>query len=213
MSIYPIVDAASDELLQAFHSLVPVVAEQAGVSEPDALYHLRRTLMDRLKGLKLSDRIDYKDDGRTATWRVRLQIWHATGGEEQASCVADTDPDKSFELHNIAPGATLVSGIPGVARWALEMIEQYHASSDPGCILDGMSEGVLASKIRSVRVSLSHGAGSCVWRLRYSVRAPAHDDSTPSQPVPGSLRGVRSRLVGLRHFRADVRIVREDRGV
>lgn len=212
MSIYPIVDAASDELLQAFHSLVPVVAEQAGVTEPDALYHLRRTLLDRLKALKLSDRIDARDDGRAATWRVRLQIWFANGGEDQASCVADTDPDKPFELHNIAPGATLIAGLPNVARWTLDMIEQYHAAADPGCMLDGIGEGVLANKLKSVRVSLSNGGGTCVWRLRYAVRAPA-EESKPVQAVRGSLRGVRSRIAGLRNFRADVRIVREERNV
>lgn len=199
MSIYEYADPAVDEVMRTFWSLVPVVAEQGKVTEADAVAAMRRELVDRAKALKLTHGVDYADDGRAALWRVRLTVWN---GLAYDNCIADTDPERP----PTDEGATLIAGLPAVAAWARELIEQLH----PGRELDGIAEHVLANKIKSLRVALSTQNGSCVWRLRYTVQPEKREAGAPLQRTPGSLRGV-SRLANTpEHLMAIVRVSREE---
>lgn len=200
MSIYEYVDPTTAELDKLFWSLVPLIAEQAGVSEADALYHLRRTWADRIKTYKGYEAIDFRDDGRAAVWRVRLTIW---GGEGYQSQFADTDDGRPLD-HD---GATLLHGLPAVAEWVRELCAQAH----PACSLDGLSEATLAGKIKSLRVSLSNQGGSCIWRIRYTVTPPeAPANAAAAAPGVNLLKLARPKAAQLQHFLAHVRVTREE---
>lgn len=199
MSIFEYVDPAIDEVMRTFWSLAPVVAEQAAVTEADAITAMRRELSERARGLKLTHGVDYADDGRAALWRVRLTVWN---GLAHDNLLADSDPERPLN----SDGASLIAGLPAVASWARDLVAELH----PGRELDGMAEHVLANKIKSLRVALSTQHGSCVWRLRYTVQPERGGDGAPVTRSPGSLRGVSRLSSGAEHLMAHVRISREE---
>lgn len=195
MSIYAYVDPTADQGEALFWSLVEVVAAQAGVTEGDAFMHMRRAWSDRFKDLKPHHAIDHQGDGRSAIWRVRLSIWAGPAGD---SLWADTDDGRQLDQE----GATLLAGLPAVSAWVREMCSQAH----PGATLQGLEEITLASKIKSLRVSLSNQGGACIWRLRYIV--------TPPEPPAVAVGGNRLKSVAPsrepQRFMAHVRISREE---
>lgn len=212
MSVYQYIDPTADEAEGLFWSLVPVVAEQAGITHADAFYHIQRTWVDRLKGMKPHHAIDHAPDGRSAIWRVRLMIWR-TGPEGQEELHADSDPELAFSPDNVAAGSTLINGLPTVATWVRELAIQAH----PHGILEGLEAQVLAHKIKSLRVALSNQGGDCVWRLRYTVTPEA----APEAPRPAgaglvrrepgvSLLKTTAQASRPQHFRANVYVQREE---
>lgn len=214
MSIYQFTDPTADEVESLFWSLVPVVAEQARVTEADAFHHMQRVWLDRIKGIKPHHAIDHAPDGRSAIWRVRLMIWR-TGPEGQEELHADSDPEATFNTSAVAPGSTLLNGLPTVVSWVRELATQAH----PHGILEGLEEQVLLHKVRSLRVSLSNQGGECVWRLRYTVRPEVVEapPATPAQPgalvprVGGENRlRVAAQASRPQHFRANVYVQREE---
>lgn len=201
MSIYEVVDPTTAELERLFWSLVPVVAEQAQVTQADAVFHLRRAWSDRLKGFRTYESVDFRDDGRAAAWRVRLTIWT---GPDNGSLVADTDDGRPSE----ADGTTILYGLSAVADWVRELTAQAH----PGCVLDGLSEATLATKIKSLRVALSNQGGASIWRLRYAA-TPAVVEAAPAvQTGPGVnlLKAARQLTPRVETFLAHVRVSREE---
>ena len=103
-------------------------------------------------------------------------------------------------------GASVIAGLPAIAREVKGLIESYHAAADPDWILEGCSEPTLLSKLAGLRVSLSNSGGECIWRIRYSLTPPP---GSGPEHTPGSLRGVRSGAGSTRHYLAEVRISRE----
>lgn len=200
MAIYDYVDALAEAVEREIWATVPTIAEQAGVTVPDALNAAKRVLLDRIKALKPAHGVDYRDDGRAALWRVRMQIW------EGESLFADTDDGPPSPEALNAQGKTLIYGLPEVARWALELIRTAH----PDQALDGVDEATLLGKLRTVRVALSTQHGACAWRIRYAAwPAAAAPDSAPR---PGNLLKARAaQSPNPRHFMAMVRLSREER--
>lgn len=196
MTIYETVDGATAEVMRAFWSAVTIVAEQAQVTEADAMMHMRRSVTDRVKAAKPTELVDYTPDGRSALWRVRLTIWTGNTADDQ-SLFADTDAPHPYER----PGSTLIQGLPGVAEWAWDLIQQAH----PGAAFQDISGPIIKHKLRTLRVALSNQGGEVVWRLRY-VAEPAAGE--PGQMQPGSLRGVRTSTAP-RPFLAIVRVSQE----
>lgn len=203
MTIYQYTDPAAEEMLALFWSLVPVIAEQAGVTEADAVFHIRRAWADKLKALKFTEGIDYKDDGRSAAWRVRLMIWRL-GERGQEELYADSDAGAQFDQYNAAPGSTVIYGLPAVAEWVRELCTQAHA---PGSLLDGLDQGTLGTKIKSLRVALSNAGGRSTWRLRYTV-APPRTDAAPVSA--NALRDVARHAPTSQRFMATVDVQREE---
>lgn len=195
MSIYEHVDGATEEVMRAFWTATAVLTEQAQVTEADALMHLKRSVTDRIKAAKPAHAIDYQPDGRSALWRVRMTIW---SGVQLDTLYADTDDGRPLEH----AGATLIQGLPAVATWAWELIQQAHA---PRAIAD-LDQASVLHKLRSLRVALSNQDGACVWRLRYVVLP---DEGAAGGAVPGSLRGVGQRSRGPEYHLAHVRVSRE----
>lgn len=205
MSIYEYVDPTADEATALFWSLVPVVAEQAGVTAEDAVFHMRRAWADRLKAIRTHQGIDFRDDGRAAAWRVRLTIWRIRGTDDQQECVADTDPQLPFERD----GATIIYGLGAVSAWVRELCAQAHPTST----LEGLSEATLANKLKSLRVALSTQHGSCIWRLRYSAAPIAATPSIPAEAGAGPvnrLKELPAHAHRLDHLMAHVRVTREE---
>lgn len=202
MSIYEYVDPTGDEMERLFWSLVPLIAEQADVTEADAFMHIKRNWTDRIKALKGYSGIDYKDDGRAAAWRVRLMIWRV-GHEGQEDLFADSDAGARFDQHDVAPGQTIIYGLPNVAAWVRELADMAH----PGAVLDGMSEHTLANKIKSLRVALSNSGGRSTWRIRYSVTAPA---AAEIETLTNVLKAGRERGPASSRFMANVYVQREE---
>lgn len=200
MTIYAEVDAASDEVCQQLSELVPVLSERCGVTDADSLYHLKRALVDKLKKLRLHDGVDL-DDGRAATWRVRLQIW---GGPQLDTLLGDSDDTK----HRDAEGETIIKGLPNVGLWVRELVTGLHPDTE----IEGLSDGDLARKVKSLRVALHHQNGACAWRLRYSVKHPTVEAMTAEQARAAGLNPL--KYVRASHARdeeclAQVRISRE----
>lgn len=204
MAVYEYVEPTLTELDKLLWGLVPVVAEQAGITPSDALTHMRRVWVEHLKAAKASDGTDYTHDGRVASWRVRMVVWRTDQHEQPAERVADTDPRAEFSVHNIAPGSTVLFGLPAVAEWVLELIPQLHPAHAE---LQGLDAPVLAAKLKSLRVTLSKAGGRTVWRLRYSVATPR-----PERPDgPPTLRHLAGSGPALQHFCAYVYVQREER--
>lgn len=201
MSIYEIVDSTTAELEKLFWSLVPVVAEQAQVTQADAVYHLRRLWADTLKGFRTYESVDFRDDGRAAAWRVRLTIW---SGPDYANLHADTDDGRPLDND----GTTILYGLSAVADWVRDLCAQAH----PGCTLDGLSEATLSTKIKSLRVALSNQGGASIWRLRYTVTAAAAPEAPAIKSGPGVnlLKAIRQSTPRTEYFLAHVRVTREE---
>lgn len=198
MSVYQYIDPTAEQAAELFWSLVPVVSEQAGITEPDAFRLMQRAWLDALKEIKPHHAIDHMGDGRSAIWRVRLTIW---GGEGYQSLHADTDDGRDLG----AEGVTLLNGLPAVSAWVRELCAQAH----PGCELEGLSEITLAGKIKSLRVSLSNQGGSCIWRLRYAVTAAAAEPA-PAAVGVNLLKSARAVAPRTQYFMAHVRVTREE---
>lgn len=198
MSVYAYVDPTAEQATELFWSLVPVVSEQAGITEPDAFRLMRRAWLDVIQDIKPHHAIDHMGDGRSAIWRVRLTIW---GGEEYQSLLADTDDGRDLG----AEGVTLLNGLPAVSAWVRELTAQAH----PGCTLDGLSEITLAGKIKSLRVALSNQGGTSIWRLRYAA-TPAVVDPAPVEAGTNLLKSARAAARGPQFFMAHVRVSREE---
>jgi|SRR5579859_2233553 len=201
MSIYEIVDPTTVELEKLFWSLVPVVAEQAEVTQADAIFHLRRAWGDKLKSFRTYEAVDFRDDGRAAAWRVRLTIW---AGQDHASLYADTDDARPLDQD----GSTILYGLSAVASWVRELCISAH----PNATLDGLSEATLATKIKSLRVALSNQGGACIWRLRYTATPAAPEAPQPGQAGPGVnlLKTARASTPRVEHMLAHVRVTREE---
>lgn len=197
--IYETTDAATLEVMKAFWSAVSIVKEQASVTEADALMHMKRSVIDRVKAAKPTELCDYTPDGRSATWRVRLQIWRGMT-HESLELVADTDPGPSLT----SPGSTLIQGLPGVAAWAWSMIEQCH----PGETISDLSLASITGKLRTLRVALSNQGGEVVWRLRYVINPP---DVAPLPVHDGSrsLKGIGNQRSRAAMYLAHVRVSQE----
>jgi hypothetical protein len=204
MAVYEYVEPTTAELDRLLWGLVPVVAEQAGITHADALTHLRRVWVDHLKSAKASDGADYAYDGRVASWRVRLIIWRTDQHDQPAERLADTDPRAEFSPSSIAPGETVLFGLPAVAAWSLDMITQAHPAP---ATLEGVDAVTLAAKLKSLRVTLSKSGGKTVWRLRYSVATPR----TERPDGPPTLRHLAGSAPALQHFCAYVYVQREER--
>lgn len=211
MTIYEVTDPTATEMERLFWSLVPVVAEQAKVTEADAIYHMRRAWGDRVKAIRTHQAVDFRDDGRSAAWRVRLIVLRV-GPEGQEEIWADSDAGARFDDRQIAPGSTVVYGLPAVADWVRELVMQCHA----GETLDGIGADALTNKIKSLRVALSNAGGETVWRIRYTVTppvvaAPVVPDGLAPRPEGVSLlRSARQSAAKLQHFRANVYVQREE---
>lgn len=117
----------------------------------------------------LRDRVP-KRDGRSALYRVRLQLF------KNGSLEADTDPEEEMN----APGAETIRGLVAVGQWARDIITAAHhadlvASSvrhtHPGTprTIEGLSDEDIVKSIKSLRPSLSRNGGSHFWRLPYSL--------------------------------------------
>lgn len=197
MSVYQYVDPTAAQAEELFWSLVPVVAEQAGITEGDAFRLMQRAWSDAVKGLKPHHAVDHMGDGRSAAWRVRLTIWT---GETYANQFADTDDGRPLDQD----GATILMGLPAVSAWVRELCAQAH----PGCTLEGLSEHALAGKLKSLRVSLSNQGGSCIWRLRY-VATPPERAEPEADASAGPMR-LRARPQRQLHCMAHVRVTREE---
>lgn len=204
MTIYQYTDSAAEEVMRTFWSLVPVIAEQAAISQADVVLHLRRACADRIKAVKLTEGVDYSDDGRAVPWRVRLMLWRI-GPQGQEDLIADSDPDAQFTQYDVAPGSTLIQGLPAVAVWVNELCVSAHP---PGSVIEGLSVGILQHKIKSLRVSLSNSGGRSMWRIRYSVTPPAQLANAPASSNP--LRDIARSGPALQHYRADVQVMREE---
>lgn len=158
--IFAEVDAAAEALGEQLIELVPTIAERSGVTEADVLHHLKRSMGEMIKRLRLHDGVDL-DDGRAARWRVRLQVW---GGPDHDTLLGDSDPG----LHRDAEGETVIKSLPSVGEWVRELVEGLH----PDTTIEGLSAGDLSRKVKSLRVTLHHQNGACAWRLRYTVKYP-----------------------------------------
>lgn len=202
MSIYSFVDPTGDEMERLFWSLVPLIAEQASVTEADAFLHIKRNWADRLKGLKGYAGIDYKDDGRAAAWRVRLMIWRL-GDQGQEDLFADSDAGARFTQHDVDPGQTIIYGLPGVADWVRELTDSAH----PGAVLDGLDQGTLTHKVKSLRVALSNSGGRSTWRIRYTATTQPPADAAPGSNI---LKAARGRGPASQRYMASVYVQREE---
>lgn len=202
MAIYEYVDPTVVELKRLLWSTVTLVAEQAAVTEADALYQVRRKWMDELKAIKVSEAIDYRDDGRAATWRVRLMVWRK-GPQGQADLHADSDAGARFDQYNVDPGATLIHGLPAVADWVLDLCGQAH----PGATLEGLDKAILTSKTKSLRVALSNSRGHSVWRINYIARTAARVEPGVSSNI---LRAHVDSLPTSQGYLATVYVEREE---
>jgi hypothetical protein len=200
MAIYDYVDALAEAVEREIWATVPTIAEQAGVTVPDALNAAKRVLLDRIKAIKPTHGVDYRDDGRAALWRVRMQIW------EGESLFADTDEGPPSPEALSAQGKTLIYGLPEVARWALELIRSAH----PEQPLDGVDEATLLGKLRTVRVALSNQGGACAWRIRYAAWPAPVLQETAERPS-NLLKMRHAQSPSPRHFMAMVRLSREER--
>lgn len=200
MAIYEYVDALAEAVEREIWATIPIIAEQAGVTMPDALNAAKRVLLDRIKALKPAHGVDYRDDGRAALWRVRMQIW------EGESLFADTDEGPPSPEALNAQGKTLIYGLPEVARWALELIRTAH----PDQALDGVDEATLLGKLRTVRVALSTQNGACAWRIRYAAWPEAAAQDSAERPT-NLLKARAAQSPSPRHFMAMVRLSREER--
>lgn len=200
-----LIDSGTDELESSFWALLTTIADEAQTPPLDVLHYFKRTAIERLRSLKAAHGVDRVDDGRAALWRIRILLWHTTAGADRASLVADSDPEQTYDANNVAPGSSVIAGLPAVAREVKALVEAYHAGADPGWIPEGISEPTLQSKLRGLRVSLSNSGGQCVWRVRYTLTPPAGS----VEHTPGSLRGVRSGATQTRHYMAEVRVARE----
>lgn len=207
MSIYEYVDPTARQMEELFMSLAPVVAEQACVPFEDAVYHMRRAWSDRLKAIKATHIVDFREDGRAAAWRVRLMIWKTDDLEQPSNLEADSDPGAAFNGASVAAGSTVIYGLPAVCDWARELITSCHAARDPGGSIEGVSAPVLANKLRSLRVALSNSGGRSAWRLRYAVTTPRLE--RPEQATP-SLQYLNGSRPSLQHFCAYVYVQREE---
>lgn len=212
-SLFAAVDTATEELIDAFWTLVHGVASDTKTPPADVLHYFKRTAIAQLRELKASHGIDRVDDGRAAFWRIRTRIC-----DIHDDCIADSDPERRFTPGEIAPGASVIAGLPSVAREVLAMIELCHAELDPGCAIEGVSEPILLSKLRSLRVALSNQGHNCVWRLRYIVRPPSETGGPVQQhPGHGGLSGATPHAFRAgarrepRHFCAYVYVQREQR--
>lgn len=170
--IYAIVDGAAVDVMAAFWSAVAIVRDQASVMEADALQHMKRTIIAHVKAAKPSGLVDFKPDGRAATWRVRLTIWRGATASN-LELVADTDAPAPYER----PGAELIQGLPAVAQWAWELIGQAH----PGATIKDLSLATMTARLRTLRVALSNQGGEVVWRHRYIVEPRAVETPEPSE--------------------------------
>lgn len=207
MSVYEYVDPTVQQMDSLFWSLLPVVAEQAGITPDDALYHMRRAWGDRLKAYKSHLAVDFRDDGRAAAWRVRMMIWKTDELDQPGERVADSDPAAAFNEQHIAPGSTIIMGLPAVADWARDLALSCHAARDPGATIDGLEPAELTRKLKSLRVALSNSGGRSAWRLRYAVTTPRLE--RPEQATP-SLQYLSGARPSLQHFCAYVYVQREE---
>lgn len=201
MSIYEHVDPTTTELESAFWSAVHAVAESAGVTVPDAHYHVQRAWTDRLKKLKPHEAVDYRDDGRAAAWRVRLMLWRI-GPQGQEDLVADSDPGAAYSQHHTDPGQTILYGLPAVAAWVLDLCTMYHG----GATLDGIDLASLLHKTKSLRVALSNSGGHSSWRIRYTATSkPRQTDNTSHNALRDLARSETSQ-----RYMVTVSVLREE---
>lgn len=205
MAIYEYVDPTAVELKNLFWSLVPVVAEQAGVTEEDAVFHMRRLWVDEIKAIKITHGVDYREDGRAAAWRVRLMLWRI-GPQGQRDLHADSDLGSRFDRNGPAPGQTVIYGLPAVAEWVNELCTAAHSADS---VIEGISVETLLRKIRSLRVALSNAGGEAMWRVRYDVITAPLSEQAPAHANP--LRAIsEAREPGSQHFEAHVYVMREE---
>lgn len=97
-------------------------------------------------------------DKRATYWRARMRLYAPSGSLE-----ADSDP----ELDPTAPGATVVRGLPGVAEWAGELVQYFHAGR--GEKVAWLSNTEAHRKLRALRSTLSRKGGKTTWRVEYQV--------------------------------------------
>lgn len=86
-------------------------------------------------------------DGRAIDWRVRVRLYGEKDGFEEA--FADTDPGADPG----APGETVVSGLPAVASFAVDVAVEHH---DQAC--SGLDGAAMGRKLRSLRTQLAYRA-------------------------------------------------------
>lgn len=207
MTFLASLNVAADEVLSAFWHSVSVLAEEESLPEPDAFAHLRQAVQARIKAVKLTHGVDYVPDGRAARWRVRVSIYR--GEAEQGNLHADSEGDAPLSR----PGSVLIHGLPAVAAWVWEMIEQAHA----GATVEELSLATVKHKLRTLRVALSKQGGECAWRLRYSVAEPARAGTFLKLPAAlaaqraaaGTLDAVMTRREPIAYL-AQVRVSREE---
>lgn len=203
MPIYEHVDAATSEVMSSFWSAVTIVTEQAQITEVDALMHMKRSIIDRVRSAKPTELVDYTPDGRAALWRVRLMVWKGHS-ESDHELFADTDAP----AHLDSPGSTLIQGLPGVAEWVWSMLQVAH----PDAVFQDLNLVTLKHKLRTLRVALSNQQGPCAWRHRYLI-GPGAPLPTAPDPQPDRAGGqplLRSAVSqSPRPFMAIVRVAQE----
>lgn len=195
MSLHDNIDGTLPELERAFWASTRIVAEQSAITVEDASRHMLRRWTAHLKDFRIHHAIDYADDGRAASWRVRLMLWRQ-GPQGQSDLAGDSDPGARFDQYAVEPGATVLFGLPAVATWALDLCTAAH----PGATLDGLDAAIMARKLKSLRVALSNAGGESTWRLRYGVSRAA---------VPDGANPLRERGASTQQFMAAIHVKRE----
>jgi hypothetical protein len=166
------------------------IADETGESKGAAHEALAKASAALMKSARPAEA-----DGRTALWRVRIQLAPNTAN---AGVAYDSDPSTPAG----APGALLCRGLGAVAYALACRAAEFHAGRD----IEGLGEETLKHSLRGLRVSLSRLGGAAYWRPCYSLAPRAAGEDAPS----GSLRGVREAARGPESWRAFVHVVREN---
>ena len=101
-------------------------------------------------------------DGRMTCWRIRVRLYdNATPQEPQADSDAERPADSE--------GATVVTGLPGVAYELATLAMGYHGGE-----CGGLDQETLQHRLKSLRPTLSRRGGNAVWRVPY--KTPSGDE-------------------------------------
>lgn len=131
------------------------LAESLSTGFPNAWQALATEFLRRNKQRYPAAKLD--TDGRSARWRVRVRLYNAA---HMSEVEADSDPDLPPE----SAGATVVTGLPGVAEHLAALAHGFH--SQP---ISGLDAATLRHSLKSLRPTLSRRGGNGTWRVSYRV--------------------------------------------